>query len=70
MRVVATRETAHFAVINGEQCYVGPERRKDRRRSNCNRRLESLLNDFGLDRRIRTERRRKSTSWLIMHEAS
>ncbi len=61
---------ALFADINGEHCYVGPERRIERRRTNNNRRLEALLSDFGLDRRVTCERRRKHTSWLIMSEAA
>ncbi|WP_144393842.1 hypothetical protein [Pleionea sediminis] len=62
--------SAHFAEINGERCYIGPERRIDRRRTNNNRRLESLLNNFGLDRRGRSDRRDQNTSWLIMSRAA
>ncbi len=61
---------AYFAEINGERCYIGPERRIDRRRTNNNRRLESLLNNFGLDRRISRDRRHRNTSWLIMSNAA
>ncbi len=59
-----------FTVVNGERCYIGQERRIDRRRTNNNRRLENLLNNFGLDRRIRQERRKANTSWLLMAKAA
>jgi hypothetical protein len=62
--------SAFFAEINGETCYIGPERRIDRRRTNNNRRLENLLRDFGLDRRINRDRRKRDTSWLIMSDAA
>ncbi|NVJ50733.1 MAG: hypothetical protein HWE13_03040 [Gammaproteobacteria bacterium] len=61
---------AFFTDMNGERCYVGPERRIDRRRTNNNRRLEHLLSDFGLDRRIGRDRRKRNTSWLIMSQAA
>ena len=61
---------AFFEEMDGERCYIGPERRIDRRRTNNNRLLESLLNDFGLDRRVSRERRNRNTSWLIMSQAA
>jgi len=72
MRLVTVSKTpnALFAEINGELCYIGPERRIDRRRTNNNRRLESLLSNFGLDRRINRDRRNTNTSWLIMAEVA
>lgn len=54
-----------LTVIDGENAYIGPERRQDRRRLQQNDRIETLLKNFGLDRRLRTERRRKDTSWLL-----
>ncbi|MCW8877774.1 MAG: hypothetical protein OQJ89_14400 [Kangiellaceae bacterium] len=60
----STREL-NFKVIDGERIYVGPERRKERRREHRNERIETLLRNFGLDRRLRVERRRKDTSWLV-----
>ena len=68
--LMAKTPDTFFSEMNGERCYVGPERRVDRRRTNNNRRLESLLNDFGLDRRIARERRKRGTSWLIMSNAA
>ncbi|MET1255819.1 hypothetical protein [Aliikangiella maris] len=55
----------NFAIINGDRAYIGPERRQERRRSHCNERVERLLKNFGLDRRIRVDRRRKDSSWLL-----
>ncbi|MEE4244595.1 MAG: hypothetical protein V2I33_04245 [Kangiellaceae bacterium] len=64
--------TANNAVqtINGDMCYIGADRRIDRRRSNSNRRLEALLSDFGLDRRIKRERRDRNASWFIMSDSA
>ena len=56
---------SNFAVIDGERAYIGPERRVDRRRMHANDRIETLLRNFGLDRRERNDRRRKDTSWLL-----
>ena len=56
---------SNFKVINGENIYVGPERRKERRRCQQSDRVERLLRNFGLDRRVRVERRRQDTSWLV-----
>ena len=60
----------NFEIINGEKCYIGPERRKERRRNNSNERLEALLRDFGLDRRASEDRRSADTSWLVMPKAA
>lgn len=57
--------TAKFRVINGERIYVGPERRVERRRCQQSDRVERLLKNFGLDRRVRIDRRRQDTSWLV-----
>jgi len=54
-----------FKVIDGESAYVGPERRVDRRREQGHERVERLLKNFGLDRRLSTDRRRKDTSWFL-----
>lgn len=56
---------ANFTVIDGARVYIGPERRLERRRHNNNDRVEILLRNFGLDRRLRTDRRRANTSWLL-----
>ena len=56
---------ADFTVVNGERVYVGSERRIDRRRTSGHERVESLLKNFGLDRRLSTDRRRKDTSWFL-----
>ncbi len=56
---------ADFTVVNGERVYVGSERRIDRRRGSGHERVESLLKNFGLDRRLSTDRRRKDTSWFL-----
>ncbi len=58
-------KAANFTVIGGERAYIGPDRRADRRRIQQNTRVETLLRNFGLDRRLRTERRRADTSWLL-----
>jgi len=56
---------AYFTVVNGERFYVGSDRRIDRRRVLGHERVESLLKNFGLDRRLSTDRRRKDTSWFL-----
>ncbi len=58
-------QESNFRVINGERIYVGPERRIERRRGGRNEKVETLLRNFGLDRRQRQDRRRKDTSWLV-----
>ncbi len=65
------RETSkgfELTVIDGEGVYMGPERREERRRECKNERVETLLKNFGLDRRLRTNRRRTDTSWLLTSE--
>ncbi len=57
-----------LTVINGDKAYVGPERRLERRRGHCNERVERLLKNFGLDRRLSTDRRRKDSSWFLTSE--
>ena len=54
-----------FTVIDGERVYIGADRRADRRRVYSKDRVETLLKNFGLDRRMRCERRRADTSWLL-----
>jgi len=56
---------SNFEVIDGDISYVGPERRIDRRREQGHERVERLLKNFGLDRRLSTDRRRKDTSWFL-----
>jgi|GEM_PF-2430137 len=60
-----TSNDVNFTVINGERAYIGPERREERRRLHQSERIETLLRNFGLDRRMRTDRRRKDSSWLL-----
>jgi len=49
--------------------YIGPERRKERRRIGNNT-FEKLLLEFGLDRRISIDQRDSSSSWLLLSEKS
>lgn len=58
-------KSARFEVIDGDNAYIGPDRRLDRRREQGHERVERLLKNFGLDRRLSTDRRRKDTSWLL-----
>ncbi len=60
-----TSKSSNFEVINGDSPYVGPERRLDRRREQGHERVERLLKNFGLDRRLSTDRRRKDSSWFL-----
>lgn len=60
-----TSVDVNFTVIDGERTYIGPERRAERRRNHHNERIETLLKNFGLDRRLRVDRRRKDTSWFL-----
>jgi len=53
-----------------EQCYVGPERREERRRSVRNDEFEKLLGHFGLNRRVVPNRRSADTSWLLLSETA
>ena len=54
-----------FKVIDGERAYIGPENRVERRREQGHERIERLLVNFGLDRRVKNDRRRKDSSWLL-----
>ena len=45
--------------------YMGPERRDERRRERKKERFETMIRDFGLERRLRTERRDECTSWFL-----
>ncbi|TQV72904.1 hypothetical protein FLL45_15680 [Aliikangiella marina] len=63
--VKKTSSDVNFTVINGERTYIGPERRAERRRTHNSERIERLLRNFGLDRRVSDERRRADTSWLL-----
>ena len=58
-------KSRNFRVIKGDKAYVGPERRMDRRREHAHERVERLLKNFGLDRRLSTDRRRKDSSWFL-----
>jgi len=60
-----TDKNVQLTVIEGEGVYMGPERRIERRRECKNERVETLLKNFGLNRRIRTNRRKQGTSWLL-----
>ena len=60
-----TSNSSKFEVIDGDIAYVGPERRLDRRRDQGHERVERLLKNFGLDRRLSTDRRRKDSSWFL-----
>lgn len=62
---MGSHSKAHFTIINGERAYIGPERRFDRRRLQQSERTDTLLQNFGLDRRVRLERRRADSSWLL-----
>lgn len=54
-----------FEVVSDENVYVGSERRSDRRSTYQQDRVEALIKNFGLDRRIRIERRKSDSSWLL-----
>jgi len=60
-----TDKDSYFEMINGTRTYVGSERRVERRREQGHERVERLLINFGLDRRLSTDRRRKDTSWFL-----
>ncbi len=45
--------------------YTGPERRIERRRAKSNERIDTLIKNFGLEQRIRQNRRQLNTSWLL-----
>lgn len=58
-------DSTNFRVIDGSRAYIGPERRLERRREHSHERVEQLLKNFGLDRRVSKDRRRKDTSWFL-----
>ena len=58
-------KSSNFRIIDGDKAYVGPERRIDRRREQGHDRVERLLKNFGLDRRLSTDRRSKDSSWFL-----
>ena len=64
-QVDSKTKISNFRVIDGEKAYVGTERRLERRREQSHERVERLLKNFGLDRRLSTDRRRKDTSWFL-----
>jgi len=49
--------------------YIGQERRKERRRIGNNS-FEKMLLEFGLDRRVYTDQRDSTSSWLLLSEKS
>lgn len=49
--------------------YVGPDRRADRRRERSNIKVQAQIKNFGLDKRIRLERRSGSSSYLLTSNA-
>lgn len=57
-------------VIDGDKAYVGKDRRQERRREQGHERVERLLKNFGLDRRLSTDRRSKNSSWFLTSKAS
>lgn len=61
----SNKQKFKFEVIDGTNVYIGKERRLDRRRMQGHERAERLLKNFGLDRRLSTDRRRKDTSWFL-----
>ena len=58
-------DNPNFRVIDGGRAYIGPERRSERRREHSHERVEQLLINFGLDRRLSKDRRRRDTSWFL-----
>jgi len=58
-------DNPNFRVIDGYRAYIGRERRLERRREHSHERVERLLKNFGLDRRLSIDRRRKDTSWFL-----
>lgn len=58
-------KNSKLKIVNSDSAYVGPERRVDRRREKGHDRVERLLINFGLDRRLSNDRRRKDTSWFL-----
>jgi hypothetical protein len=61
----SNEQKSEFEIIDGESVYIGEEKRLERRRLLGHERVERLLKNFGLDRRLSTDRRRKDTSWFL-----
>ncbi len=59
-------KNVQLSAIEGGAVYLGPERREERRRECRNMRMEALLKNFGLDRRVDKNRRKADTSWLLV----
>jgi len=57
-------------IIDCGDAYVGTDRRKERRREQGHERVERLLKNFGLNRRLSTDRRSKNTSWFLTSRAA
>ena len=51
--------------FENQDIYMGSERRNERRRVRKSERVEMMIKNFGLERRMRTERRKEGTSWLL-----
>ena len=61
---------SNMKVIDSGDAYVGVDRRMERRREQGHERVERLLKNFGLDRRLSTDRRDKNTSWFLTSRAA
>ncbi len=57
-------------MIDCGKAYVGLDRREERRREQGHERVERLLKNFGLDRRLSTDRRSKNSSWFLTSKAA
>jgi len=57
-------------MIDRGKAYVGTDRRKERRREQGHERVERLLKNFGLDRRLSIDRRSKNSSWFLTSKAA
>ncbi len=57
-------------MIDRGKAYVGNDRRKERRREQGHERVERLLKNFGLDRRLSVDRRSKNSSWFLTSKAA
>ncbi len=66
------RNTAksNIKIIDCGDAYIGSDRRMERRREQGHERVERLLKNFGLDRRLSTDRRSKNTSWFLTSKAA
>ena len=70
--LIMTREEikSNMKVIDSGDAYIGTDRRKERRREQGHERVERLLKNFGLNRRLSTDRRSKNTSWFLTSKAA